>query len=421
MNTKNTIGLFNRKKNANSLAEKDTEKNMNKRKYLAWNRMIGALALAWLAGPTILAATHSVSIGDNFFNPASLTINAGDTVTWVNQGFSTHNTRSTAGVWSSANLSRGQPFSFTFNDQGSFPYRCTIHSGQSGTITVQAAVNAPPSVSITSPTSGAIFTAPASVTITANATDSNGTVTQVEFFVDGASVGVDTSSPYSVTANKVSAGPHTLTATATDNAGAKTTSGAVNITVNAPNNPPSASVISPADGAVLQAPASLTLEATAADVGGSVSQVAFFRVINKGGPAVTRELLGTAATSPYRISLNNVQAGFYHLLAEATDNLGAKTDSREIVVTVYAPFRIISAVRSADGQVTLTVEGNAAMGPFTALASEDFVNWTNLPGTLLAQPDNNVQYVDTSAPDVARRFYRVRLDFQEPAPVSAGR
>ncbi|MBI4325122.1 MAG: Ig-like domain-containing protein [Chloroflexi bacterium] len=216
------------------------------------------------------------------------------------------------------------------------------------------------------------------------------------------------------------AGPHTLTAVATDNAGAKTTSGAVNITVNAPNNPPTASVISPTDSVILQAPASITLEATAADTDGSISQVAFYRVILMGGPAVTRELLGTAAASPYRISLNNVQAGFYHLLAEATDNLGAKTDSREIVVTVYAPFRIISAVRSSDGQVTLTVEGNAAMGPFTALASEDAVNWTNLPGPLLAQPDNTMRYVDTSAPDAARRFYRVRLDFQEPAPVSAG-
>ncbi len=382
--------------------------------------MIGTLALAWLACPIVLAATHSVSIGDNFFNPASLTVNAGDTVTWVNQGFAIHNTRSTSGVWNSANLSRGQFFSFTFNNQGSFPYTCTIHPGQSGTITVQAAANTPPSISITSPAGGVTFTAPASVTITANATDSDGTVAQVEFFVDGASVGVDTSSPYSVMANNVSAGPHTLTATATDNAGAKTTSGAVNITVNAPNNPPSVSVISPADGAILQAPASITLEATAADTDGSISQVAFYRVILMGGPAVTRELLGTAAASPYRISLNNVQAGFYHLLAEATDNLGAKTDSREIVVTVYAPFRIISAVRSANGQVTLTVEGNAAMGPFTALASEDFVNWTNLPGTLISQPDNTLQYVDTSAPDAARRFYRVRLDFQELAPVSAG-
>lgn len=382
--------------------------------------MIGTLALAWLACPTVLAATHSVSIGDNFFNPASLTVNAGDTVTWVNQGFAIHNTRSTSGVWNSADLPRGQSFSFTFNNQGSFPYRCTIHSGQSGTITVQAVANTPPSISITGPAAGAIFTAPATVTITANATDSNGTVTQVEFFVDGASVGVDTSSPYSVTANNVAAGPHSLTATATDNAGAKTTSGAINITVTAPNNPPSVSVISPAVGAILQAPASITLEATAADTDGSVSQVAFYRVILMGGPAVTRELLGTAAASPYRISLNNVQAGFYHLLAEATDNLGAKTDSQEVVVTVYAPFRIISAVRSADGQVTLTVEGNAAMGPLTALASDDFVNWTNLPGTLIAQPDNTLQYVDTGAPVAAGRFYRVRLDFREPAPVSAG-
>ncbi|HUG14351.1 MAG TPA: S8 family serine peptidase, partial [Thermomicrobiales bacterium] len=77
-----------------------------------------------------------------------------------------------------------------------------------------------PSVSITNPADGA--TVSGSVTITAAASDDNG-VTQVEFFVDGASIGIDSdfSDGWSVSwdTTTVIDGGHTLTATATDTAG----------------------------------------------------------------------------------------------------------------------------------------------------------------------------------------------------------
>ncbi|OON66039.1 hypothetical protein B0919_22645 [Hymenobacter sp. CRA2] len=93
------------------------------------------------------------------------------------------------------------------------------------------APNTPPTVSLTSPTSGATFAAPASITVSANAADANGTVAQVQFFNGSTSLGIDTSSPYSINWTGVAAGTYTITAVATDNAGAATTSAAVTVTV----------------------------------------------------------------------------------------------------------------------------------------------------------------------------------------------
>jgi regulation of enolase protein 1 (concanavalin A-like superfamily)/phosphatidylserine/phosphatidylglycerophosphate/cardiolipin synthase-like enzyme len=96
------------------------------------------------------------------------------------------------------------------------------------------AANVPPSVSLTSPGPGSSFTAPASITLTASAADTDGTVAKVDFYVGGTLLQTDTTSPYSITWSNVAAGSYTLTARATDNAGAVTTSSSVNIQVTAP-------------------------------------------------------------------------------------------------------------------------------------------------------------------------------------------
>ena len=57
------------------------------------------------------------------------------------------------------------------------------------------------------------------ITIEANASDNQTGIEQVEFFVDGISIGTDTSSPYSCDWREIRCGQHTITATATDNAG----------------------------------------------------------------------------------------------------------------------------------------------------------------------------------------------------------
>lgn len=84
--------------------------------------------------------------------------------------------------------------------------------------------NINPSVSITSPENGSSFAPDENITISANASDFDGSVTQVEFYIDGESIATDNSSPYSVSWSTSSEGSYVLTAIVTDDEGAQTTS-----------------------------------------------------------------------------------------------------------------------------------------------------------------------------------------------------
>lgn len=90
------------------------------------------------------------------------------------------------------------------------------------------------SAALTAPTEGATFVASAAITLAADASAASGTIAKVEFFNGEIKLGEATTSPYSFTWSNVAAGSYALTAKATDNAGATTTSAAVNITVISP-------------------------------------------------------------------------------------------------------------------------------------------------------------------------------------------
>jgi glucose/arabinose dehydrogenase len=275
--------------------------------------------------------------------------------------------------------------------------------------------NSPPSVSITSPTEGATFTAPASVTINASALDTDGSVAQVEFYEGGFFLGSDTTAPYSFTWTNAQAGGYALTARATDNLGAVTTSAPVNITINpGANPPPTVSITGPTDGATFTAPATIAISADASD-DGSVTKVDFYNGAT---------LLGTDATSPYAFSWNSVAAGSYTLTAKATDNLGAVTTSAPVNVTVNPASNTpptVSLTSPTDGQ-TFTAPATvslaaAASDPGGSVARVDFYNgptllatdttspysfsWTNVAAgsfTLTAVATDNLGAQTTSAP-----------------------
>lgn len=90
------------------------------------------------------------------------------------------------------------------------------------------------STALTAPADGATFVAPAAITLAADASAAGGTIAKVEFFNGEIKLGEATTSPYSFTWSNVAAGSYALTVKATDNAGATTTSAAVNITVISP-------------------------------------------------------------------------------------------------------------------------------------------------------------------------------------------
>ena len=96
-----------------------------------------------------------------------------------------------------------------------------------GSVTVKAVSGVPPIVNLTSPTNGAVFPAPATIGLSATATDPDGTVAKVEFFRDNISLGVDSSDPYNGSAANLAAGDYVLTARATDNQSLVSTSAPV--------------------------------------------------------------------------------------------------------------------------------------------------------------------------------------------------
>lgn len=94
------------------------------------------------------------------------------------------------------------------------------------------APNSPPTVSVTEPAAGEVFYGDSmDIVISANASDSEGTVTKVEFFEGTTLLGEAVSSPYSFEWLAVGVGSYTLTAKATDDGGMTSTSGPVSITV----------------------------------------------------------------------------------------------------------------------------------------------------------------------------------------------
>ncbi len=95
------------------------------------------------------------------------------------------------------------------------------------------AVNPPPVVQITLPASGTVLTAPAAVTLQANAAGQSNDLATVAFYLNGLPVGSLTDPPYALTVPGVAAGEYSLTAVATDTTGLSGTSAPVNITVAA--------------------------------------------------------------------------------------------------------------------------------------------------------------------------------------------
>jgi plastocyanin len=83
------------------------------------------------------ANPSAVIIAGFAFSPQTLTVAKGTSVTWTNNDSTTHTVTSDTSVWDSGNLAPGKTFSFTFNQTGTFPYHCNIHSSMTAKIVVQ--------------------------------------------------------------------------------------------------------------------------------------------------------------------------------------------------------------------------------------------------------------------------------------------
>lgn len=99
------------------------------------------VATSTFAAPAASAASYSVTIKDYAYAPASLTVQAGDTVTWTNKDTAKHDVATTSGPKSfrSPYLATGESWSYTFTTAGTYSYYCSLHPDMRAQVTAKAA------------------------------------------------------------------------------------------------------------------------------------------------------------------------------------------------------------------------------------------------------------------------------------------
>ncbi len=265
---------------------------------------------------------------------------------------------------------------------------------------VPAVFSAPPlSVSITAPAPGAnlgVLSTPSNtVTISATAAPSGGgqSITQIDFRVNGTSVGISTVAPFSVVWTPPAPGTYNLTAIATDSSSASNntlTSGTVTVTVTATRT---VSIATPATNTTFTQNSQAVLRASAAMSDGVVGSVEFFL----GGVS-----LGAAVTSaPYtQVATITAAPGTYNLTARATSTDGVTTwdSAATYPITVVAQTGTAPTVAfvSPAGTDVLAV-GTPVTVTATASDADGFIPNT-APGGVSFFADGELIGTDLTAP-----------------------
>jgi plastocyanin len=107
--------------------------------------ILAAAVAVLAAAPHAAAATAQVRITSTGFSPATVTIRAGDRVTWTNRDTRNHQIVSDSGAFASPILRPGRSYTFTFRTAGTYRYRDALFPRRRGTVRVQGV---PPAVSI---------------------------------------------------------------------------------------------------------------------------------------------------------------------------------------------------------------------------------------------------------------------------------
>jgi plastocyanin len=101
--------------------------------------LLGAAALVALLAVAPSPKTYVVHIRDDKFQPPSITVRAGDQVSFINDDDDAHTATADDGSWDSEGLNQGQTWSRTFSKGGKITYHCTVHPFMKGTLVVKTA------------------------------------------------------------------------------------------------------------------------------------------------------------------------------------------------------------------------------------------------------------------------------------------
>lgn len=81
-------------------------------------------------------AKNTIAIQNFAFSPATITLKAGDSITWTNQDAAPHTATADDGSFDTGSLANGQSKSITFSKPGTFTYHCSVHPNMKATIVV---------------------------------------------------------------------------------------------------------------------------------------------------------------------------------------------------------------------------------------------------------------------------------------------
>jgi hypothetical protein len=223
------------------------------------------------------------------------------------------------------------PYGYTWTNVAAGTYTVkAVATDDKGATTTSAVVcvtvsgNTAPTVSLTSPASGASATAPAAVTLTASASDSDGSIQKVEFYNGTTLLAVDTTAPYTYSWTNVAAGSYSLSAVATDDKGATTVSAWRDITVTA-TAVLSTAVFAPA--VVSESVSSYVLEVFAA--GADVNSAAPLAVQSLGLPPIVSGL----CSADVRATILALAPGSYQVTVSSISPVEGKLRSNPFSFT----------------------------------------------------------------------------------------
>jgi plastocyanin len=132
---------------------------VQRRRQLAMAAASAVLAV-WLMVGAAAGADGTVTMSGLAFDPASVTIEVGDSVTWQNEDGVAHTATGNGGAFDTGTVDVGQSATISFSLAGTFAYVCTIHPTMQGTVIVAAAAptTAPATAAPAGPTDGVTIT-----------------------------------------------------------------------------------------------------------------------------------------------------------------------------------------------------------------------------------------------------------------------